>query len=276
MLHSDLQIAHCTKMIIMILSHYKKICDKIRSNLTESQHVFIALNAWFSSQRVAYLRVLIYWVDVKFQFREHFIEFTSLNIEHIDCQLMMKLMKILKNYVIKNKLFKIVINNASNNNILKEKLEKIMSCRKFQWNRTQNFINCLTHIINLMIQDFIQALESKTIVDNVIAQLKNDQVQDIETSKELSVVIKKILLQMIMQLITRFICMWCWLWIFWFYSVLNRSQKSQEISIQRSSNDVRTLRDQKSHHAEFSFMQQHSLLTITIDLWRELMTCWCQ
>ncbi len=49
-----------------------------------------------------------------------------------------------------------------------------------------------------MTQDFIQALESKTIVDNVIAQLKNEQVQDIETSRELSVVIKKILLQMIM------------------------------------------------------------------------------
>ncbi len=27
----------------------------------------------------------------------------------------------------------------------------------------------------------------------------------------------------------------------------------QEISIQRSSNNVRMLRDQKSHHAEFSF-----------------------
>ncbi len=38
----------------------------------------------------------------------------------------------------------------------------------------------------------------------------------------------------------------------------NRSQKSQEISIQRSLNDVRTLRDQKSHHAEFSPMRQHS------------------
>ena len=34
----------------------------------------------------------------------------------------------------------------------------------------------------------------------------------------------------------------------------NRSQKSQEISIRRSSNDVRTLHDQKSHHAEFSLM----------------------
>jgi len=150
MLRSDLQIAHCTKMTIMILSHYKKICDKIRLNLTESRRVSIALNAWFSSQRVAYLRVLIYWVDVKFQFCEHFIEFMSLDIEHIKRQLMMKLMKILKNYAIKNKLIEVVINNASNNSILKEKLEKIISRCEFQWDRTQNFINCLTHIINLV------------------------------------------------------------------------------------------------------------------------------
>ncbi len=58
----------------MILLHYKKICDKIRLNLIESWCVFIALNAWFSSQRVAYLKVLIYWVNVKFQFHEHLIE----------------------------------------------------------------------------------------------------------------------------------------------------------------------------------------------------------
>ncbi len=205
MLRSDLQIAHCTKMIIMILSHYKKIYDKIRLNLTESRRVFIALNAWSSSQRVTYLKVLIYWIDVEFQFHEHFIEFTSFNIEHIECQLMMKLMKILKNYAIKNKLFEVVIDNASNNSILKEKLEKIISHHEFQWNKTQNFINCLTHIINLVTQDFIQALESKIIADNVIAQLKNEQVQDIETSRELFIVIKKILLRMIMQKSNAFI-----------------------------------------------------------------------
>jgi len=71
-------------------------------------------------------------VNIEFQLREHLIEFISLDIEHINHQLMMKLMKILKNYVIKNKLFKIVINNASNNSILKEKLEKIMNHCKFQ------------------------------------------------------------------------------------------------------------------------------------------------
>jgi len=48
-------------------------------------------------------------------------------------------------------------------------------------------------------QDFIQALESKVIMNNIIIQLKNEQMQDIKTSRDLSVVIKKILLQMIMQ-----------------------------------------------------------------------------
>jgi len=118
---------------------------------------------------------------------------------------MMKLMKILKNYIIKNKLFKIIIDNVSKNSILKEKLEKIMSRCEFWWNRTQNFINCLTYIINLVTQDFIQALESKIIADNVIAQLKNEQVQNIKTSRELFIVIKKILLWMIMQKSNAFI-----------------------------------------------------------------------
>ena len=56
-----------------------------------------------------------------------------------------------------------------------------------------------------MTQDFIQALESKIIADNIIAQLKNEQVQNIKTSRELSVVIKKILLRMIMQKSNAFI-----------------------------------------------------------------------
>ncbi len=45
---------------------------------------------------------------------------------------MLKLLKILKNYAIKNKLFNVVTDNASNNNILKNELEKIMTRRKFR------------------------------------------------------------------------------------------------------------------------------------------------
>ncbi len=43
---------------------------------------------------------------------------------------MLKLIRILKFFEIKNKLFKIVINNASNNNTFKDKLNKILNQQK--------------------------------------------------------------------------------------------------------------------------------------------------
>jgi len=44
---------------------------------------------------------------------------------------MLKLVKILKFFEIKNKFLEIVIDNASNNDTLKNKLEKILNRRKF-------------------------------------------------------------------------------------------------------------------------------------------------
>ena len=43
---------------------------------------------------------------------------------------MLKLIKILKFFKIKKKLFEIVINNASNNDTLKNKLNKVLNRRK--------------------------------------------------------------------------------------------------------------------------------------------------
>ncbi len=45
---------------------------------------------------------------------------------------MLKLIKILKFFEIKNKLLKIVINNANNNDTFKNKFNKILNRQKFQ------------------------------------------------------------------------------------------------------------------------------------------------
>ena len=66
-------------------------------------------------------------MNVTFQYHEHLIEFTSLQVEHTDCYLMQKLFKILNIYNIKNKLFNVVIDNASNNDTLKKKLERALN-----------------------------------------------------------------------------------------------------------------------------------------------------
>ncbi len=86
------------------------------------------------------------------------------------------------------------------------------------------------------------------------------------------------------------VCLYEW-WIDWqqdssvhdvdyesFDSILcsNRSQKSQEISIQRNSNDVRMLHEQKSWSCRVFIYATTFFLTVTIDLREWLMTCQCQ
>ncbi len=66
-------------------------------------------------------------MNATFQYHEHLIEFTSLQVEHTNRHLMQKLFKILNTYNIKNKFFDVVINNASNNDTLKKKLERVLS-----------------------------------------------------------------------------------------------------------------------------------------------------
>jgi len=68
-------------------------------------------------------------MNAAFQYREHLIEFISLKVEHTDRHLMQELFKILNTYNIKNKLFDVVTDNASNNDTLKKKLEKVLNQR---------------------------------------------------------------------------------------------------------------------------------------------------
>jgi len=201
MLRSEITFVHRTKLSSMIFSKYDEIRAKIKQDLKESRQISIALNAWSSSQKVAYLRVLIYWMNAAFQYREHLIEFTSLEVEHIDCHLMQELFKILNIYDIKNKLFDVVTDNASNNDTLKKKLERALNWRDISWNRAQNSISCMT-------QEFIRAIESETLNDNFAVSLNDDQVENVITSNDFCTVVKKIFIKMIMQKDNAFTNQW--------------------------------------------------------------------
>ncbi len=57
----------------------------------------------------------------------------------------------------------------------------------------------MTHIINLMTQEFIRAIESETLNNNLAVSLNDDQVENVITSNDLCIVIKKIFIKLIMQ-----------------------------------------------------------------------------
>ncbi len=57
----------------------------------------------------------------------------------------------------------------------------------------------MIHIINLMTQEFIRAIESKTLNDNLAVSLNDDQVENVITSNDLCTVVKKVFIKLIMQ-----------------------------------------------------------------------------
>ncbi len=57
----------------------------------------------------------------------------------------------------------------------------------------------MTHIINLMTQEFIKAIESETLNNNLIVSLDDDQVENVITSNDFCIVVKKIFIKLIMQ-----------------------------------------------------------------------------
>ena len=148
-LRFQLIISHRTKLVKMIFNDYNVVQKTIKIKFKKSNRVFIVLNEWTNFQKITFLKVLMYWIDNKFQYQEKLIEFQSLNIDHDDRTYNQHFLQLCKYYNIKKKLLRIVIDNASNNDIMKEKLEKTLNNRT--WDKNQNEISCLTHIINFMI-----------------------------------------------------------------------------------------------------------------------------
>ena len=57
----------------------------------------------------------------------------------------------------------------------------------------------MTYIINLVTQEFIRAIESKTLNNNFVVSLNDDKVKNVITSNDLCTIVKKIFIKMIMQ-----------------------------------------------------------------------------
>ena len=125
----QLIISHRTKLIKMIFNNYNVVRKTIKIKFKKSNRMFIALNEWTNSRKITFLKVLIYWIDNKFQYQKELIEFQFLNIDHDNRTYNQHFLQLCEYYNIKKKLLKIVIDNASNNDIMKKKLKKTLNNR---------------------------------------------------------------------------------------------------------------------------------------------------
>ena len=188
---SQLIISHQTKFVKIIFNDYNAVRKTIKIKFKKSNRVSVALNEWTNLQKIMFLKVLMYWIDNKFQYQEKLIEFQFLNIDHDDRTYNQHFLQLCEYYDIKKKLLKIVIDNASNNDIMKKKFKKTLNNRT--WNKNQNEILYLIHIINFVTQNFIKNMRSKSLLKRDTIQEINDQhITNLQLSTEIVTIVKKI------------------------------------------------------------------------------------
>ena len=116
-----------------------------------------------------------HYIDSAFQLHSDLLAFENLEANHTGPYLASIVFDVLDQYNLAEKLFCITTDNASNNFTMSKELENLLHNIDVDWDSSINHIPCLAHIINLIVQAFLNTLLSdkdagttfKTLLDKL-------------------------------------------------------------------------------------------------------------
>ena len=116
-----------------------------------------------------------HYIDSAFQLHSELLTLENLEANHTGPYLASIVFDVLDQYNLAEKLFCITTDNASNNFTMSKELENLLHNIDVDWDSSINHIPCLAHIINLVVQAFLNTLLSdkdagttfKTLLDKL-------------------------------------------------------------------------------------------------------------
>lgn len=181
MLKPDVDVTSDKALRDMLGKETELIEQQISTELAGTQKISIALDAWTSPNRLAFLGIVGYWINDKWELCERLLGFEMLEGKHSGDNLAVVVMAVLKKYGIQNRLFAITTDNASNNNTMSAALEDILdndyedyerspelanaisdaiSQTAVVWDSQTLHIPCLAHVVQLVVNAFIHGIQA--------------------------------------------------------------------------------------------------------------------
>lgn len=130
-----------------------------------------------------------YWIDRDFRLHEALLSFEELKGDHDGINIGEAIYTTLDKYNIVEKLFCCTTDNASNNDSALEHLSTLLLRNKgIVWNYEEQYIRCMNHIINIVIQAFLKKCK---VLSNDVAEMDLEEDEDID-EEELRIALRAI------------------------------------------------------------------------------------
>jgi hypothetical protein len=159
--------------------------------MKSSTKINFEINNWTSSNNLAFMKIIDYFIDHEWRFRKILLVFKYFLNSHTNKSMSRKVINIFKNYKLERRLLNLTSNNASNNDKMRRFIRKILLKNDIEWSHEKNHVSCLTHVIQLTMNELFKSLKIFVINDIVNFVFKKAFVINIANDLSLSTTLLK-------------------------------------------------------------------------------------
>jgi hypothetical protein len=141
---------------------------------------------------IAFLKIIYYFMNRRFDYREMFLFFTSLQDKHIENRFAEIVLKVLLKYDLIKRLLCVTANNASNNLFTRSHFEKKLRVLNIYWSVANETMNCMTHVLQLLITTFFFKLKILVINDEIAVRFDERNLDEVKKNVSFENTLRKI------------------------------------------------------------------------------------
>ena len=193
MVNIKLPIPRHTKLRHLLSDRYQDVEAQLHRQLQTDSRVSLALDVWSSPNHLAFMAITAYSISKKWEHQETLIGFEHLSGAHTGENMALVVKEVLKRFGLQTRLLAITSDAASNNKTLKKAIARtVRKETRDDWNYRVGDINCLAHIIQLVVVELISVLRVEAARDTPALALRESDLQTDSEPGKFSNTIKKV------------------------------------------------------------------------------------
>jgi len=129
---------------------------------TATGMISLAADTWTSSNKLAFLAIVAYWISDSWQMEEVLIGFEEIKGSHTGPNMAGIINDVLARYGIQDRIRGFTTDSASNNRRLTEALNNAWSLLSVEWCQLENHIPCMAHVVQRILRAFMCSINVKS------------------------------------------------------------------------------------------------------------------